>query len=86
MRVLFKNIKQLLQVRESNVHKVSGREMGELPLLEDAYLITENDSILDYGRMDELPGTEAEIEKKLSESDWSEAVKDRIRSALRLNR
>ena len=36
--------------------------MGELPLLEDAYLITENDSILDYGRMDELPGTEAEIE------------------------
>ncbi len=62
MRVLFKNIKQLLQVRESSVRKVSGEEMSELPLLDDAYLITENDSILDYGPMKELPGIEAEIE------------------------
>ena len=39
MTTLIKNIKTLLQVREVSVAKVSGKEMAELPLLNDAWLL-----------------------------------------------
>ena len=54
MRVLFKNIKQLLQVRDTDVEKVAGKDMGELPVLEHAFLVTENDRIADFGPMDHI--------------------------------
>jgi len=38
MTQLFINIKELIQVRETEVEKVSGKEMGILPTLKNAYL------------------------------------------------
>lgn len=66
MRVLFKNIKQLLQIRDPEVKKVAGRNMGELPVIENSFLITENDRIADFGPMDEIPGLSADLEVNAS--------------------
>lgn len=62
MRVLFKNIKQLLQVRDTDVEKVAGKDMGELPVLDHAFLVTENDRIADFGPMDHIPDIKADHE------------------------
>lgn len=62
MRVLFKNIKQLLQIRDPEVKIVAGKDMGELPVLENAFLITENDRIADFGPMDHIPDIKADRE------------------------
>lgn len=61
MRVIFKNIKQLLQVREPGVMKVAGKEMNELPCVNNAFLITENDRILDFGSMSEIQDSKADL-------------------------
>ena len=55
MQILLTNINQLLQVRTSPIEKVSGTDMANLPLLENAYLLIENDLIADFGLMDEIP-------------------------------
>ncbi|GAA4772930.1 MULTISPECIES: imidazolonepropionase [Flavobacterium] len=55
MKTLIINIKELLQVREENVLKVSGQEMKILPKLENAYLVIENNLIQDFGLMDKCP-------------------------------
>jgi len=55
MRTLIIHIKTLLQVREPGIDKVSGAAMAELPYLEEAYLLLENDIILDYGLMRDCP-------------------------------
>lgn len=62
MRILFKNIKQLLQIRGPEVRKVAGKAMAELPVLENAFLVTENDRIADFGPMEQLPGIEVDLE------------------------
>ena len=54
MSILIINIKELLQVREPNVLKVSGGEMKVLPTLKNAYLLIEDDTITDFGSMDEI--------------------------------
>lgn len=56
--MLLFNIKQLVQVRDSGVQKVSGIDMSILPLLENAYLIIENECIIDFGVMKNCPATE----------------------------
>lgn len=53
MRTLFKNIKQLIQVRDS-VSLLKGFDMNILPCINNAYLIVEDDVIKEYGLMDEL--------------------------------
>ena len=45
MRTLFKNIKELIQVRNSSISFVSGIEMKELPTIKNAYLLIENGRI-----------------------------------------
>ena len=55
MKTLIINIKELLQVREENVLKVSGQEMKTLPKLENAYLVIEDNLIQDFGLMDKCP-------------------------------
>ena len=62
MRVLFKNIKQLLQIRDPDVVKVAGKDMGELPLLDNAFLVTENERIADFGLMEQIPDITADLE------------------------
>jgi imidazolonepropionase len=51
MRILIKNISELLQIREKSILKVSGAEMAILPSIKNAFLIIENDLIADFGKM-----------------------------------
>lgn len=60
MQTLIINIKQLIQVREKNVNKVSGAEMASLPILENAYLLIKDGLITDFGKMEDLPTIKAE--------------------------
>ena len=55
MKTLFINIKELLQVRETRVDKVCGAEMAALPTIKNAYLLIENDTIVDFGEMNNCP-------------------------------
>jgi imidazolonepropionase len=55
MTTLIINIKELLQVRDSSILKVSGDEMAILPTIKNAFLIIENELITDFGSMDNLP-------------------------------
>ncbi|MCB7479734.1 imidazolonepropionase [Christiangramia sediminis] len=60
MRLLLTNIRELLQVREQNIRKVSGSEMKELPSIKNAWLLIEDDKIADFGSMDNLPELNAD--------------------------
>ena len=60
MITIFKNIKKLIQVRTNNVKVISGKNMKILPSIDNAYLITEDDIILDYGKMDDLNNLNAD--------------------------
>ena len=55
MLTLITNIKELLQVREAAVDKVSGAEMAILPTIRNAFLLLEDDLIKDFGAMDQCP-------------------------------
>jgi imidazolonepropionase len=55
MKTLIINIKELLQVRDSSVLKVSGDEMAVLPTIKNAYLVIQNGLIADFGFMEDLP-------------------------------
>ncbi|MDR6844427.1 imidazolonepropionase [Flavobacterium granuli] len=55
MTTLIVNIKELLQVRENSVLKVSGAEMSILPTIKNAFLLIKDDLISDFGSMDNLP-------------------------------
>ena len=60
MTILLTHIKQLLQIREVSVSKVSGSEMKDLPLLENAWLLLEHNTIYDFGKMENLGDTTAD--------------------------
>jgi len=55
MRLLFKHIKELIQVRKEAVPYVAGQQMKELPTLKNAYLLVEKGIIVDYGPMELCP-------------------------------
>ncbi|MEO2071947.1 MAG: imidazolonepropionase [Zunongwangia sp.] len=55
MKTLFKNIKELIQIRDPEIKKVDGREMKELPSIKDAWLLIEDDKIVDFGSMESFP-------------------------------
>jgi imidazolonepropionase len=57
MSLLIKNIKSLLQVRNSGDLKVSGNDMAILPRIDHAWIYISNDRIVDYGPMDALDDT-----------------------------
>jgi imidazolonepropionase len=62
MKTLFINIKELLQVREQHIDKVAGADMSVLPKIENAYLLIEDNIILDFGPMEDCPSIpEAEL-------------------------
>ena len=60
MTTLIINIKELLQVRDSSILKVSGAEMAVLPTIKNAYLILKNGVISDFGSMEDLPNVNPE--------------------------
>ena len=56
MKILIKNIKQLVQTEEVPRLKVSGKDMKQLPCIDDAWLALEDDKIVGFGRMDDWEG------------------------------
>jgi imidazolonepropionase len=61
MTTLIINIKELLQVRENSILKVSGVEMAVLPTIKNAFLLVRDDLITDFGSMEDLPKIAADI-------------------------
>lgn len=57
MKILFTNIKELIQVRETSVLKVSGNKMRILPTIKNAFLLIEDDKIIDFGAMESIPNS-----------------------------
>ena len=55
MTTLITNIKELLQVRENSIVKVSGAEMAILPTIKNAFLLIKDNLIADFGTMDNVP-------------------------------
>ena len=55
MQTLIINIKELLQVRDNPIDKVSGAEMAILPKIDNAFLLIEDNLIADFGPMINCP-------------------------------
>ncbi len=60
MALLFKNIKQLLQVRDAHIDRVCGADMSVLPMIENAWLLANDGVIEGYGPMGTCPDADAE--------------------------
>ncbi|MBO7225809.1 MAG: imidazolonepropionase [Bacteroidales bacterium] len=60
MRTLITNIKSLVQVEETPRIAVCGQDMSSINCIDNAYLIIENDKIVDFGQMSQLQDTNAE--------------------------
>ena len=58
MNVLFKNIKELIQVRETAIDFLSGKEMNVLPTITNAFLLIKDGLISDFGLMENCPDIE----------------------------
>ncbi|MDR3047717.1 MAG: imidazolonepropionase, partial [Bacteroidales bacterium] len=52
MAILVKNIKKLIQTEERTVLLRAGKKMNALNIIENAYLLTEGENIIDFGTMD----------------------------------
>lgn len=57
MTQLFINIKELIQVRDLEFLKISGTAMKVLPTLKNAFLLVEDNTIIDYGLMQNAPNS-----------------------------
>ncbi|HTA61214.1 MAG TPA: imidazolonepropionase, partial [Bacteroidia bacterium] len=55
-KILIKNIKKLVQLRDAQTQKISGTEMDKLLCMDDAWLAIDNGLIADYGSMTDFPG------------------------------
>ncbi len=55
MHILFKHIKELVQVRKEFISFVSGKEMSVLPTIKNAFLVVEDGRIANYGTMETCP-------------------------------
>lgn len=60
MTTLITNIKELLQVRDTNIIKVSGAEMAILPTIKNAFLVIKDNLIADFGTMDNVSKIDAD--------------------------
>ncbi|MDQ3048284.1 MAG: imidazolonepropionase [Bacteroidota bacterium] len=56
MKLLIKNIKQLVGTDDQSRLRISGKEMKELGCINNAWLAIEDDLIVGYGKMDEWEG------------------------------
>ena len=55
MNLLVKNIGTIVGIDESGRTRVSGKAMGEITMLENAWLLTDGTRIMDYGTLDSVP-------------------------------
>ena len=74
MRTILINIKELLQVRETPIEKVSGKEMSILPKIDNAFLVINDEKIEDFGEMKYCPSLEnfsvIDVEGKVVLPSW----------------
>ena len=54
MRLLIKNISCLVQTEDVPRHMVSGKEMSEIQVINNAWLLIEDELIKDFGKMKSL--------------------------------
>ena len=77
MRTLFKNIKELLQVRPDPTTLVAGAQMNVLPTIKDAYLIVSDGRIEAFGGMrdcpDEFAGEQVDVTGKMILPAWCDS-------------
>jgi len=76
---ILKNIKQLVNVR-TDAGPLYGKQLAELPMIGDAYLITEGEEIASFGKMsslkndhDALPGDEVDCSGRLVLPCWCDS-------------
>lgn len=70
MKILIRNIKELLQVEYEHRDKVCGKNMAELPGLANAYVYIEDGVITDFGAMDHF--AQSDIFSRATQSDVRE--------------
>ncbi len=62
MKTLFKNIKELVQVRTEKINFVAGADMKVLPTIKNAFLLVDDSKIKEFGEMSICPNiSDAEI-------------------------
>jgi imidazolonepropionase len=70
MALIIKNIKQLVQVEEKPVLLRAGKAMQTLLTIEDAFLLTEGEKIVDFGKMCDFTSAKlSKIKEKIEEID-----------------
>lgn len=57
MNLLVKNIGTIAGIDESGRTRIEGKEMNDIAILENAWLLTDGTRIKDYGTMDSVPST-----------------------------
>lgn len=63
MKILLKNIKELVQVQDESVKKISGKDMAKLSSIKEAWLLVEDDRIADFGPMNKLSLDEGKMDE-----------------------
>ena len=82
MAILVKNIKQLVQAEPKAVKFRAGKEMQHLPIIENAYLLTEGDKIKDFGPMAELTADKLnKVKENIEEHVYKTIIPRNIRLA-----
>ena len=60
MKILFKNIKGLLQTLDNSIEYLDGNQMKKLSKINNAFLLIEDDQIIDYGIMNDSPSLDVD--------------------------
>ncbi len=63
MSLIVYNIGMLVQIRDQDVAFTAGKDMAELPVLTNSWLLIEDDIIAAYGQMDRLPALGSDIRR-----------------------
>lgn len=69
MRLILQNIKELVQVDSKNRLWVAGKSMAVIQSVKNAFLIIQDELILDFGPMDQLTSAEFEADDLIMEID-----------------
>lgn len=77
MITVFKNIKEVLQVRKQQIRFVAGADMKILPTIKNAYIVVTNGIIEDFGSMDNYPiipnAKEIDVTGKMIIPSWCDS-------------
>jgi len=68
MTTVITNIKQLVGVRTNHDEALRGRALGELPSIDNAYLVIENGTIAGHGAMDSVQNQKSKIKNQIDAS------------------